>query len=291
MTKLIGIKNHRVKTSYSEDISIVMPVYNHESTVAEAIESALMQEMPYKSVIHCLNDASTDKSGEILDRYRQKYPDKIRVYTSNENQGCGKKSFYHNRPSVNGRYWCLLAGDDYWISKGKLYKQISFLDENVDYVGCSCNTVMKNEVTGKESVIKPYRNTWNLLDLLLLKERYAFYVHASSIIWRNIFLIEGFFLPPAFKKRSASGDVILMHLMLSTGAKMFNLMEEMSCYRVTGQGIWSKISEEDKKQINRTLVKRINSLIPVKYKIIIYLQSLRRHSKILRTLIPGSLNE
>ena len=41
----------------SEDISIIMAIYNHENTLAEAIESALMQVMPYKSVIYCLNDA------------------------------------------------------------------------------------------------------------------------------------------------------------------------------------------------------------------------------------------
>ena len=80
------------------------------------------------------------------------------------------------------------------------------------------------------------------------------------IIWRNIFLIKGFFLPPAFKKKSAYGDFILMHLMLSTGAKMFNLTEEMSCYRFTGRGIWSKLSDDDKKQLNSTLVKRIQRL-------------------------------
>ena len=65
-----------------EDISIVMAVYNHEDTLAQALDSALMQEMPYTSIIYCLNDASTDTSAEILIDYEMRYPGKIKVFTS-----------------------------------------------------------------------------------------------------------------------------------------------------------------------------------------------------------------
>ena len=291
MTKLSDIKNDKPKRNYLEDISIVMAVYNHEETVAEAIESALMQEMPYKSVIHCLNDASTDKSAEILDNYRRKYPDKIKVYTSSENQGSGKKSFYHNKPSVIGRYWCLLAGDDYWTATDKLSKQISFLNENKEYAGCSCNTLMKNEVTGEESVIKPDRNNWNLYDLILLRNKYAFYVHTSSIVWRNIFIENGFFLPPKFRRKKFFGDVILMHMMLSRGGKVFNIQEVMSCYRVTGRGVWSKMTEVEKKSMNKKVIDNIACSIPYKCQIILKLQNLRRFSKYFEMKIPGPINE
>jgi len=146
-----------------EDISIVMAVYNHEATVAEALESALMQEMPYKSMIYCLDDASTDRSGEILSDYAKKYPDRIKVYTSPQNLGSGKKSFLFHQPPVKGKYWCLLAGDDFWTRPDKLAKQITFLNTHPGFVGCSCNTIMKNENTGEESIIEPSRNTFNLI--------------------------------------------------------------------------------------------------------------------------------
>ena len=195
----------KTETSNSfEDISIIMAVYNHEATLGHAIESALMQEMPFKSVIYCLDDASTDKSAEILRDYAERYPDKIKVFTSSRNQGSGKKSFYHNRPPVKGKYWCLLAGDDYWITSDKLVKQISFLEKNPAYSGCSCNTLMKNEKSGEDTLIKPSLDSWNLLDLILHSNKYNFYVHTASIIWRNIYLSQGFFLPPSFKKKYAN---------------------------------------------------------------------------------------
>ncbi|MGB5157413.1 MAG: hypothetical protein WBN77_08240 [Desulfobacterales bacterium] len=56
MVNSLGENIRGLKGNKPEDISIVMAVYNHENTVAEALESALMQEMPYRSVIYCLND-------------------------------------------------------------------------------------------------------------------------------------------------------------------------------------------------------------------------------------------
>jgi len=274
-----------------EDISIVMAVYNHESTVAQAIESALSQKMPYTSVIYCLNDASTDNSAEVLSEYARIYPDRVKVYTSKENLGSGKKSFLHHRPPVKGRYWCLLAGDDYWTDSSKLAKQISFLDSAPDYVGCSCNSIVKNEVTGEESLIEPSRNIWNLLDLLLLKHKYAFYVHTTSIIWRNIYIQKGSFLPPEFKKKYASGDVMLTHMMLMTGGKMKNLPEVMSCYRYTGKGVWTSLSLKEQSERNARLEKNIYRLTPLKYKIYILAQALRRKFKVLKNLIQGPINE
>ena len=288
-TNSISLNQQTAHIVEPEDISIVMAVYNHEYTVAEAIESALMQEMPYRSVIYCLNDASTDKSAEILSAYEEKYPDRIKVYTSPKNLGSGKKSFLYHRPPVKGRYWCLLAGDDYWTSRDKLAQQIAFLDAHHDYAGCSCNTLARNEMTGEERIIAPARNTWNLLDLLL--RTCPLYVHTSSVVWRNIYLDQGFFLPPAFKKKFARGDVVLMHAMLSKGGKVQNIPEVMACYRVTGRGVWSSLSAKDQVESYKNLVpKMIRQATPIKYKIFVSMQNLRRHSRILRNLIPGPVN-
>jgi len=287
----LSSKNQMAQLAEPEDISIVMAVYNHENTVAEAIESALIQEMPYKSVIYCLNDASTDRSAEILNDYAQRYPGQIKLFTSITNQGSGKKSFYHNQPPVRGRYWCLLAGDDYWTTKDKLAQQIAFLDGSPDFVGCSCNTLVKDETTNTESIIKPDRNSWNLLDLILLRHKYAFYVHTTSIIWRNIFLDKGFFLPPSFKRKFAFGDVVLTHMMLGKGGKMHNIPEVMSCYRVTGRGVWTSKSTQEQAEMNDRLMKNISLSIPFKYKVVISLQKLRSRSNTFKNIVPGPVNE
>ena len=274
-----------------EDISIVMPIYNHEATLAQALESALMQEMPYTSVIYCFNDCSTDSSAKILAEYAGKYPQKIKVYTNPKNLGSGKASYLYHRPPIKGRYWCILEGDDYWTTCDKLAKQIAFLNCHLDYTGCCCHTIMKNEVTGEESIINPSKNTWNLLDLILLKHKYAFYVHTSSIIWRNIFLDRGFFLPPAFQKENVFGDVVLMHAMLSRGGNMHNIPEIMSCYRVTGKGIWTRLSKQQQAQINEQLPKTIARILPLRFKLFLYLKKHLNESSVFIKYIPKPLNE
>ena len=65
-------------------ISVIMPVYRTEATVAAAIESVLAQTEPDFELV-CVNDGSPDRAGEILASYAAKDP-RIRVFTQ-ENRG------------------------------------------------------------------------------------------------------------------------------------------------------------------------------------------------------------
>jgi glycosyltransferase involved in cell wall biosynthesis len=275
----------------AEDISIVMAVYNHEATVAQAIESALMQEMPYTSVIYCLNDASTDGSAEILKKYSEQYPNRVKVYTSPKNLGSGKKSFLFHKPPVKGRYWCLLAGDDYWTDKSKLSKQISFLDKNKEYVGACCDSLIKDEVDGKDSFIRADKRAWNIYDLILLKNKYAFYAHTTSIIWRNVYRSKDTFLPPNFKKDFAKGDVILAHMMLAGGGMMYSFPHVMSCYRVTGRGVWTSLSKDEQLRLTDELSGNLKKATPLIVSFFVSLRHLRDKNKFFKKIIPGAVND
>lgn len=251
--------------AYGEDISILTAVFNHENTLAETIESVLMQETRYTYHLYCFNDASTDASAEILEAYRLRYPDRITVFTSTQNQGSGKMSFLHHRPPVLGRYWCLLAGDDYWTTRDKLERQVELLVRNPAAVGCSTHTVMHDERNGKKSTIAPRLQRWNLVDLLL--QRDAFYVHPSGTLWRNIHLHSGFFLPPKYCRSDITGDTALTHMMLEGGGEMVNLPEVASCYRVTGYGVWSRLTQAEKDERNKQLHKFIRTQLPLRYRL------------------------
>ena len=58
-----------ISSSYPR-ISIVTPCFNHESFVAETIESVISQGYPNLQYI-VINDGSTDKSGEVIRNYEQ----------------------------------------------------------------------------------------------------------------------------------------------------------------------------------------------------------------------------
>lgn len=70
-------------------IWIIMPVYNTEAYLEEAIESVVHQDLSFQDniILHLIDDASTDASLSICNRYREKYPDNIRVTHFPENRG------------------------------------------------------------------------------------------------------------------------------------------------------------------------------------------------------------
>ena len=52
----------------SPKVSIVIPVYNVENFLEQCMDSAIQQTLEDIEII-CIDDGSTDKSGEILDAY------------------------------------------------------------------------------------------------------------------------------------------------------------------------------------------------------------------------------
>ena len=50
------------------DITVIIPVYNVEKYLSNCIQSVISQSKKEIEII-CVNDGSTDKSGEILDNF------------------------------------------------------------------------------------------------------------------------------------------------------------------------------------------------------------------------------
>jgi glycosyltransferase involved in cell wall biosynthesis len=52
-----------------KSVSVIVPVYNHAATLAQAIDSALIQEFDGSLEIIATNDGSTDRTQEVLDSF------------------------------------------------------------------------------------------------------------------------------------------------------------------------------------------------------------------------------
>ena len=91
--------------------SIIIPVYNRASLVGETIESVLNQEFENFELL-LINDASSDDSLEVLDRYAQKDP-RIVVLSYSENKGrCGARNT--GLDHAKGQWICYLDSDDWF---------------------------------------------------------------------------------------------------------------------------------------------------------------------------------
>lgn len=125
-------------------VSVLMPTYNHEKFIAEAIESALAQKTDFDFEILVHDDCSTDGTLKIAESYAQKFPEKIRLFTEKQNQGL-LKSYKKLIESSRGKYLAILESDDFWTDKNKLQKQVDFLEANPDYGLCAADKIDVDE--------------------------------------------------------------------------------------------------------------------------------------------------
>jgi len=107
-------------------VSIIMPIYNAEKYLSEAIESILNQT--YKNIeLICINDGSTDNSLKILEEYAIR-DSRIKVY-SQENHG---EAYTRNRglELITGKYTTFIDSDDTC---------------SIDSIETALNTAIKND--------------------------------------------------------------------------------------------------------------------------------------------------
>ena len=121
-------------------VSIQCITYNHEEYIKDAIEGFLIQEtnFPVEILIH--DDASTDRTADIIREYELKYPHLFKPIYQKENQYSKKKGVITRiqNERVKGKYIAKCEGDDYWTDPLKLQKQVDFMEENLEYVACGC---------------------------------------------------------------------------------------------------------------------------------------------------------
>ena len=67
-------------------VSIICNAYNHENYIRDALESFVMQKTNFKFEVLVHDDASTDKTADIIREYEKKYPDLIKPIYQTENQ-------------------------------------------------------------------------------------------------------------------------------------------------------------------------------------------------------------
>lgn len=117
----------------SKKISILMGIYNCESTLAEAIDSILEQTYTNWELIMC-EDGSKDNTFAVASEYRDKYPDKIKLIKNEKNMGL---NYTLNRclKEATGEYIARMDGDDISL-KERFEKEVQAMeqDENISIV-------------------------------------------------------------------------------------------------------------------------------------------------------------
>ncbi len=127
-------------------VSVLVVTYQHAQFIAECLEGILMQQTTFPVEVLVGEDASTDGTREICQRYAAAYPDRIRLFLRRREdvlhimgRPTGRANFISLLESAKGRYITLCEGDDYWIDPDKLQRQVNALESDPEAAACFTN--------------------------------------------------------------------------------------------------------------------------------------------------------
>jgi glycosyltransferase involved in cell wall biosynthesis len=147
-------------------VSVIMPVYNREKYVTDAIMSIINQSYDCVEVV-VVNDGSTDGSLEIIQELERLYPNKIIVLNQvNQGQVIARNNAIQK---CNGEFVAFLDSDDIWEPQ-KLELQIPLFKANVGLVYCGIYQIDDNgNILGEEACDD--RIQGNIFPQLLVQNR------------------------------------------------------------------------------------------------------------------------
>lgn len=116
-------------------VSVLIIAHNQRKYISEAVNSVLSQQGDVDYEILIGDDCSTDGTTDILEEFRSRFPDKIKLFVREKNIGASK-NLYLLLAAASGKYVATLEGDDYWCDKYKLISQVEFMETHPQFIGC-----------------------------------------------------------------------------------------------------------------------------------------------------------
>jgi glycosyltransferase involved in cell wall biosynthesis len=237
-------------------VSIFCLTYNHEDFISEAIEGFLMQETTFPVEIMILDDASNDRTQELLIRYQKKYPKLISLILQTDNQysklGSGFAAKYLK--GCKGKYLAMCEGDDYWTDKSKLQMQYKRMEKSPDITICctgyNIDNKYNNEFDDRFSRENPSEE--RIITLANWVEPYI--LHTCTSFIRIEYLKNEI---DEISKYKNVKDIFYFCILLSKGPGVV-LNKITTSYRLHNGGIWSLKSSYNQALSNLKTARDLN---------------------------------
>lgn len=123
-------------------VSVIVPVYNTENYLRRSLDALVGQTIDHSLLeIVIVNDGSTDSSPEIINEYKEKYPDIIKVFSKENGGQATARNLGIERAS--GDYIGFADSDDY-VDRTlfeKMYE--AAIKNNADLVECHYHSMLE----------------------------------------------------------------------------------------------------------------------------------------------------
>lgn len=224
-------------------ITVLMPVYNCELYIQEAIDSILNQTFTdFEFLI--IDDASTDKTIDIIKRYNDS---RIKLIIKPINTGY-TNSLNYGLKIAKGEYIARMDGDDISLPE-RFAKQVKLLDQNIDIV--VCGTLFS--IIGANNIITVPQSHEDI-KLAMLKD--CCIAHPTVMIRKHC--LDKFDLIYDVNKEPAE-DYDLWTRLLPI-AKLHNLQEILLDYRVHTSQVSQKRNDQQRNVALEIKVNLLNNL-------------------------------
>ena len=246
-------------------VDVLVPVYNHEASLAKCLDSILSQE--HKNLfVTVIDDCSTDKSWDIAKDFEERFPVRIVAKRTKKNRGSGSLAREECGFLPRGEFWAIIESDDWWTNENKISLQVALLHNNRRLVGCSGTTIQMDANGLEISRIAPAKENWGYRDWVAKEP--SLYVHVSSILWKNIFTGKEGFLPHLLNRSWPRGEwPLTLACLAESGKRLAHVSEPVSQYNFTGQGIWSSLDAATRDEKNNALEAKLRNVVPLRYKL------------------------
>lgn len=239
----------------NDDLTIIMPSYNKERYIVQALESIFKQNTTYNYKVIVADDCSCDRTIEIVKEFQERYPNKIILLTSEKNNKL-YKNIIRAYELTKTPYFCVLDADDYYLSDNFVQNALDYLEKNKDCTIYIANVLqmLPDGKIEKYSNFKAQKTTFEEY----LNGVFPF-TQTSACVYRNVIFKDGVpekILNPTVQSWEFSfrGDTFRNLIHLNKGFA-YNSEGHDTVYRITDEGIWQGLSQIEQNLFNATIYK------------------------------------
>jgi hypothetical protein len=232
-------------------VSAAIITYNQEDYIEKALASVMEQKTDFDVEVIIGDDASTDRTSSVCERYAREYPNRVTHIRHPSNVG-----YINNLLAVinhcSGKYVALLEGDDHWTSTTKLADQVRVFEKHPDVSLCFTNSWI-DDTEVPERVHYFDRDTDRTFDCVECLEHIV--APTSTFMFKR-----ELFTPPGWFRELATYEYFLIYLLAAKGS-IYYLNELTACRTQHYRGQSTVSLNISKAQFSN--VRQLNALLSV----------------------------